>query len=110
MLQIIFIIFASCKFLGYLWGLISGSTYKSAPDALHASAMIVGSTIGSAAMITLSIIAAIYPTSSFAFVLGIVFAALQGIGGLLLLGLGRFARSLSNWIFVTLFIVALVLA
>ena len=110
MLQIIFIIFASCKFLGYLWGLISGETYKSAPDALHASAMIVGSTIGSAAMITMSIIAAIYPASAFAFVLGIVFAALQGIGGLLLLALGRFARSLSNWIFVTLFIVALVLA
>ena len=110
MLKIIFIIFASFKFLGYLWGLISGETYKNARDALNASAMIVGSTLGCGIIITLSIIAAIYPTSSFAFVLGIVYAALQGVGGLLLLALGRFARSLSNWIFVTLFIVALVLA
>ena len=110
MLQVIFIIFASFKFLGYLWGLISGETYKNARDALNASAMIVGSTLGCGIIITLSIIAAIYPASSFAFVLGIVYAALQGVGGLLLLGLGRFARSLSNWIFVTLFIVALVLA
>ena len=110
MLQIVFIIFASYKFLSYLWGLISGETYKYAKDALNASAMVVGSTLGSGAIMALSIIAAIYPTSSFAFVLGIVFAALQGVGGLLLLGLGRFARSLSNWIFVTLFIVALVLA
>ena len=110
MLQIIFIIFASFKFLGYLWGLISGEIYKNARDALNASAMIVGSTLGCGIIITLSIIAAIYPASSFAFVLGIVYAALQGIGGLLLLALGRFARSLSNWIFVTLFIVALVLA
>ena len=110
MLQIVFIIFASCKFLGYLWGLISGSTYKTAKDELNALAMIVGSTIGCGALMTLSIIAAIYPTSTFAFVLGIVLASLQGIGGLLLLVLGRFARSLFNWIFVTLFVVALVLA
>lgn len=42
MLQIIFIIFISFKFLSYMWGLVSGSTYKNAHDTMHASAMIVG--------------------------------------------------------------------
>ncbi len=42
MLQIIFIVFASFKFISYILGLVSGSVYKGAPDTLHASAMIVG--------------------------------------------------------------------
>ena len=54
MLQIIFIVFASFKFISYMWGLVSGSTYKDAPDALHASAMIVGSTIGFSTITALS--------------------------------------------------------
>lgn len=108
MLQIIFIVFASFKFISYMWGLVSGSTYKDAPDALHASAMIIGSTIGFSAITALSIIAAVYPASTFAFVLAIVFASCQGLGALLLLAFKRFGRAFVNLAFMTLFIVSLV--
>ena len=109
MLQILFIVFASFKFLSYLWGLLSGSVYKGAPDTLHASAMIVGSTIGFIIITALTIIGAVYPTSTFAFVLAIVFASCQGLGALILLAFKRFGRALVNLAFMTLFIVSLVL-
>lgn len=109
MLQILFIVFASFKFLSYLWGLTSGSTYKSAPDTLHASALIVSSTIGFINITVLSIIAAVYPASTFAFVFAIVLASCQGFGALLLLAFRRFGRALVNLAFMTLFIVSLVI-
>lgn len=108
MLQIIFIVFASFKFISYMWGLVSGSTYKDAPDALHASAMIICSTIGFSAITALSIIAAVYPASTFAFVLAIVLASCQGLGALLLLAFKRFGCAFVNLVFMTLFIVSLV--
>lgn len=89
-------------------GLVSGSTYKDAPDALHASAMIIGSTIGFSAITALSIIAAVYPASTFAFVLAIILASCQGLGALLLLAFTRFGRAFVNLVFMTLFIVSLV--
>ena len=108
MLQIIFIVFASFKFISYIWGLVSGSVYKGAPDTLHASAMIVGSTIGFSIITALSIIAAVYPASTFAFVLAIVLASCQGLGALILLVFRRFGRAFVNIVFMTLFIVSLV--
>ena len=108
MLQIIFIIFASYKLISYIWGLVSGSTYKDASDMLHASAMIIGSTIGFSAITTLSIIAAVYPASTFAFVLAIVLASCLGLGALILLAFMRFGHSFVNLVFMTLFIVSLV--
>ena len=108
MLQIIFIVFISFKFLSYMWGLASGSTYKGAPDTLHASAMIVGSTIGFGIITALSIIAAVYPASTFAFVLAIVLASCQGLGAMMLLAFKRFGRAFINLVFMTLFIVSLV--
>lgn len=108
MLQIIFIVFASFKFISYMCGLVSGSTYKDAPDALHASAMIIGSTIGFSAITALSIIAAVYPASTFAFVLAIILASCQGLGALLLLAFKRFGHAFVNLVFMTLFIVSLV--
>ena len=108
MLQIIFIVFASFKFISYILGLVSGSVYKGAPDTLHASAMIVGSTIGFGIIAVLSIIAAVYPASTFAFVLAIVLASCQGLGALLLLAFKRFLRAFINLVFMTLLIVSLV--
>ncbi len=108
MLQIIFIVFASFEFISYMCGLVSGSTYKDAPDALHASAMIVVSTIGFSAIIALLIIAAVYPTSTLAFVLAIVLASCKGLGALLLLAFRRFGRAFVNIVFMSLFIVSLV--
>lgn len=108
MLQILFIVFISFKFLSYMWGLVSGSTYKDATDTMHACAMIVGATMGFGIVTALSIIAAVYPTSMFAFVLAIVFASCQGLGALLLLAFKRFGRAFVNLVFMTLFIVSLV--
>lgn len=108
MLQIIFIVFAYFKFISYIWGLVNGSVYKGAPDTLHASAMIVGSTIGFSIIAALLIIAAVYPASTFAFVLAIVLASCQGLGALLLLAFKRFGRAFINLVFMTLFIVSLV--
>lgn len=108
MLQILFIVFASFKFFSYIWGLVSGSAYKGAPDTLHACAMIVGSTIGFGVITTLTIIAAVYPASTFAFVLAIVMASCQGLGALILLAIKRFGRAFVNLAFMTLFIVSLV--
>lgn len=107
MLQIIFIVFASFKFLFYIWDLVSGSTYECAPDASHAFAMIVGSTIGFISITVLSIIAAVYPASTFAFVLAIALASCQGLGALLLFVTERFGRAFVNIVFMTLFIVSL---
>lgn len=109
MLQIIFIVFISFKFLSYIWGLVSGSAYKGATDTMHACAMIVGSTIGFSVITALSIIAAVYPASTFAFVLAIVLASCQGLGALLLLAFKRFGRAFVNIVFMTLFIVSLVI-
>ena len=108
MLQIIFIVFASFKFISYMCGLVSGSTYKNAPDTMHAYAMIVGSTIGFNIITALSIIAAVYPASTFAFVFAIVLASCQGLGALLLLAFKRFLRAFINLVFMTLLIVSLV--
>lgn len=91
-----------------MWGLVSGSTYKNAPDTMHASAMIVGSTIGFNIITALSIIAAVYPASTFAFVLAIVLASCQGLGALLSLAFRRFGRAFVNIVFMSLFIVSLV--
>lgn len=107
MLQIIFIVFASFKLLSYIWDLVSGSTYKGANDASSAASMIVGSTIGFCACAVPSIIAAIYPTSTFAFVFAIVLASCQGLGAVLLLAVKRFGRAFTNIVFMTLFIVSL---
>lgn len=108
MLQIIFIIFISFKFLSYIWGLVSGSAYKGATDTIHACAMIVGSTMGFGIITALSIISAVYPASTLAFVFAIVLASCQGLGALLLLAFKRFGRAFINLVFMTLFIVSLV--
>lgn len=109
MLQIIFIVFISFKFLSYIWGLTSGSVCKGATDTVHACAMIIGSTLGFGIITALSIIAAVYPASTFAFVLAIVLASCQGLGALLLLAFKRFGRAFVNIVFMTLFIVSLVI-
>lgn len=108
MLQIIFIVFVSFKFLSYIWGLTSGSVCKGATDTVHACAMIIGSTLGFGIITALSIIAAVYPASTFAFVLAIVLASCQGLGAMLLLAFKRFGRAFVNLVFMTLFIVSLV--
>ena len=108
MLQIIFIVFASYKFISYIWGLVSGSVYNDEPDTLHASAMIVSSTICFGIISALSIIAAVYPASTFAFVLAIVLASFQGLCALIWLAFIRFGRAFVNLVFMPLFIVSLV--
>lgn len=90
MLQIIFIVYASYKLFSYIWSLVSGSAYNGAHDKLEASAMIVGTTIGFVSVTALSIIAAVYPTTSFAFVLAIVLAAIHGVSALLFCSMRTF--------------------
>lgn len=109
MLQIIFIVYASYKLLSYIWSLVSGSAYKCAHDKLEASAMIVGTTIGFVSVTALSIIAAVYPTTSFAFVLAIVLTAIHGVGALILVACEHFWRAIINIALMTLFIVSLVI-